>query len=685
MPKLTIDGMEVEVEQGMSVLQACTQLGIEIPHFCYHDRLSVPANCRMCLVDMENSPKPIASCAMPCSDGMVISTNNDKVKKARKGVMEFLLINHPLDCPICDQGGECDLQDQAMAYGYDESRYHENKRSVKEKNFGPLIKTFMTRCIHCTRCVRFSEEIAGTVEMGATSRGEHMEIGTYVENTISSELSGNMIDICPVGALTSKPYAFRARSWELRKFQSVDVSDAVGSNIRVDTRGGEVMRILPRLNEDVNEEWISDKTRFHYDGLKNQRLDKPYLRQKGKLVEASWEEALAYAAKGIEKCSGDEFAAIAGDLADVESMVALKDLAHELGSKNLECRVDGADFEASDRAQYLFNTSIAGIEDADAILIVGSHPRYEASLLNTRIRKRFMAYDLKVATIGAPADLTYAHKHLGNDPALLEDILNGKNDFAKILKAAKNPMIIVGMGALTRKDGRAVQALCAEIAEKFKMIRDDWNGFNMLHNAASRVGALDVGFMPKAGRTIETLLADCEAEKVKAVYLLNADEIDMKRLGKAFVIYQGHHGDEGAMRADVIFPGSAYTEKSATYVNCEGRVQKTKKAVFAPKDAKEDWRIVRAFSEAAGKPLAYDNEVELAARIEKFGPQFKKCDQLVENKWKAPTAKGKLLKDKFKNAIENFYMTNVICRASNVMADCVKAFLTDDKNKKKAA
>ncbi len=685
MPKLKIDGMEIEVEQGMSILQACEQLGIEVPRFCYHDRLSVPANCRMCLVDMENSPKPVASCAMPCGEGMIIHTKSERAKKARKGVMEFLLINHPLDCPICDQGGECDLQDQAMAYGYDESRYSEPKRAVEEKDFGPLIKTFMTRCIHCTRCVRFSEEIAGTNELGATYRGEHMEIGTYVEKAISSELSGNMIDICPVGALTSKPYAFRARSWELRKCETVDVMDAVGSNIRMDVRGGEVMRILPSLNEDINEGWISDKTRFVYDGLKNQRLDQPYVRRKGKLEPVSWEEALAFAAKKLKGFDGKEIAALAGDLADVESMYVLKDLMSELGSTHLECRVDGAQFDVSEPSGYLFNTSIAGIEKADAILLVGTDPRHEATLINARIRKRYLQTDLKVALIGEEVDLTYPVKHLGSDVQMLDEVLSGKNAFSKVLKDAQNPMIIVGMGALQRDDAKAIQHKCAEIAQKYKMIRDDFNGFNVLQTAASRVGALEIGFVPKQkARSLEDLLSDCASGKIKAVYLLGADEVDMSKLKDCFVIYQGHHGDAGAMIADVILPGCAYSEKRGTYVNCEGRVQQTRRAVFPVGEAKEDWRIIRALSQALDMPLAYDDEHELWAALTKSYPLFAEMNRLKKRPMKDFGAEGKMLKKPFTLPIQNYYMTNVICRASKTMADCVKSFLMEDANDKAA-
>ncbi|MEQ8967165.1 MAG: NADH-quinone oxidoreductase subunit NuoG [Azospirillaceae bacterium] len=678
MPKLTIDGTEIEVEPGTSVLQACEQLGIEIPRFCYHDRLSVPANCRMCLVEMERSPKPIASCAMPCGDGMVIRTNSELVHKARKGVMEFLLINHPLDCPICDQGGECDLQDQAMAYGFDRSRFQESKRAVKEKYLGPLIKTFMTRCIHCTRCVRFADEIAGVPELGATGRGEHLEIGTYVEKAISSELSGNMIDICPVGALTSKPYAFAARPWELRKTESVDVMDAVGSNIRVDARGGEVMRILPRLHEDVNEEWISDKTRFVYDGLKRQRLDRPYLRgADGKLKPARWDEALAAIAERMNATTGDRMAAIAGDQCDVESMVALKDLMTGAGSPHLDCRQDGARLDPSVRAGYVFNTGIAGIEQADAILLVGTNPRREAAILNARIRKRWLDLaakgPLRVGVIGPDHDLNYKAEYLGAGPQTLREVLDGTHSFADVLKKAERPMVVVGQGALAREDGAAVLGACRRLAETYGMVRQDWNGFNVLHTAAGRVGGLDAGFVPQeGGRDVPGILAGAEAGEIEFVWLLGADEIDTSRLGKAFVVYQGHHGDRGAHRADVILPGAAYTEKNATYVNTEGRVQLARFAVFPPGDAREDWKIPRALSERLGRALPYDTLQDLRRRMVEVNPRFADIDQLFEEEWGAFGSDGPMGDAPFDTPVGTFYMTCPISRASTTMAKCIE-------------
>ena len=684
MPKLTIDNIEIEVEPGTSVLQACEQLGIEIPRFCYHDRLSVPANCRMCLVEMERSPKPIASCAMPCGDGMVIRTDTEMVHKARKGVMEFLLINHPLDCPICDQGGECDLQDQAMAYGFDHSRFNENKRAVEEKNLGPLIKTFMTRCIHCTRCIRFAEEIAGLPELGATGRGEHMEIGTYVEHAIQSELSGNMIDICPVGALTSKPYAFAARPWELKKTETIDVLDAVGSNIRVDARGSEVMRVLPRLHEDVNEEWISDRTRFAYDGLRRQRLDRPYVRRDGKLRQASWDEAFGVIAERLVGVPGDRIAALAGDQCDVEALLLLKELMQALGSPHLDCRQDGAKIGAGPRAGYIFNGGIAGIEQADAILIVGSNPRWEAALVNARIRKRWWRGGLKVGVIGPNVDLSYRTDYLGAGPQTLRDLADGKHAFAEVLRAASHPMIIVGMGALARPDGAGVLSLARRVAESFGMVRpaagDDpgWNGFNVLHTAAARVGALDLGFLPGAGgRDLAGILDGAEDGTIDVVWLQAADELDTSRLAKPFVIYQGHHGDKGASAADVILPGAAYTEKTATYVNTEGRVQLARFATFPIGDAREDWKILRALSERLGHTLPYNSLGEVRRRLLEVNPVFGRVDQQAPGDWGAFGDDTVAADDApFVSPVTNFYRVDPVTRASVTMAQCTEQILS---------
>ncbi len=679
MPKLTINGREIEVPNGMTVLQACELAGAEIPRFCYHDRLSVAGNCRMCLVEMERSPKPIASCAMPAGDGMVIRTNTPTVEKARQGVMEFLLINHPLDCPICDQGGECDLQDQAMAYGVDRSRYQENKRAVTEKYMGPLIKTIMTRCIQCTRCVRFATEIAGVEEIGALSRGEHLEI-TTLENAINSELSGNLVDICPVGALTSKPYAFKARPWELRKTQTVDVLDAVGSNIRVDTRGREVLRILPRLHEDINEEWIADKTRHACDGLGRQRLDRPYLRHSdGKLKPASWEAAFEAIVSRLKGVAGTKIAALAGDLCDAESMLALKDFMTGLGSPQLDCRQDGAPIGPEVRAGYLFNTMIAGIEQADAVLLIGCNPRWEAPLVNARLRKRYLMGGLKVAAVGAPFDVSYPVEQLGAGPDSLNALAAGEGTFAEALGQAERPMLILGMGALARDDGAAVLAAARRIAETSGMVKDGWNGFNVLHTAAARVGGLDLGFVPgTGGKSTAGIIDAAGAGEIEVVYLLGADEIDMGRLGKAFVIYQGHHGDAGAHRADVILPGAAYTEKNGTYVNTEGRVQLGRLAAFPPGEAREDWTIVRALSALVGEPLPYDSLAELRQRLIEANGLFAAVDQIEAAawpaKWKGAEAAVDFSPSPFESPIANYYMTDPISRASATMAACTEAF-----------
>jgi NADH-quinone oxidoreductase subunit G len=678
MPKLTIDGIEVEVEPGSSVLQACEFLGIEIPRFCYHERLSVAGNCRMCLVEMERSPKPIASCAMPVAEGMVIHTDTETVKKARAGVMEFLLINHPLDCPICDQGGECDLQDQAMAYGSDRSRYHEAKRAVEDKYMGPLIKTIMTRCIHCTRCVRFATEVAGVSELGLLGRGENAEITTYLEKALASELSGNVIDLCPVGALTSKPYAFHARSWELRKTESIDAMDAVGAAIRIDTRGNEVMRVMPRLNDDVNEEWLSDRSRFACDGLRRQRLDHPYVRDAdGKLKPATWDEALSAAAEGLSLTDGSKLAAIAGDQCDAEAMFALKTLMASLGSPNIDCRQDGAALDGRGaRAGYLFNSGFAGIEDADALLIVGSNPRIEAPVVNARIRKRWLRGTIPIGVVGPQADLTYEYDYLGAGPQTLGEIASGKHAFGKILKDAERPMILIGMGALARTDGAAVLEAARKIAEDTGGVTKEWNGFNVLHTASARVGGLDLGLVPgEGGRDVAGILDGAEKGEIEAVYLLAADEIDTNRLGKAFVIYQGHHGDRGAHRADVILPGAAYTEKSGTWVNSEGRVQRGERANFPPGEAKEDWAILRALSAARGKQLPFDSLAQLRAQLERDCPVFASRDELTPAEWGSfGVSGGDLGEGPFAPAIENFYMTCPISRASETMAECIAVF-----------
>ena len=669
MPIVKIDGKEMEVPAGITVLQACEMAGVEIPRFCYHERLSIAGNCRMCLVEVKpGPPKPQASCAMPVADKQEIITNSAVVKKARNGVMEFLLINHPLDCPICDQGGECDLQDQSMAYGVDASRFAENKRAVEDKYLGALVKTSMNRCIHCTRCIRFATEVAGVEELGATGRGESMEVTTYVEHALTTELAGNVVDLCPVGALTAKPYAFEARSWEMRKTESVDVLDALGANIRIDTRGGQVRRVLPRLNDDLNEEWISDKTRHAIDGLRYQRLDRPYVRKGGKLAEATWEQAFEAIAAKLKGLDGSKIAAIAGDQCDAEAMVALKDLMAALGSPNIDCRQDGAKLEAGPRGSYIFNPGVRGIDQADAILLVGTNPRWESPVLNARIRKRYLHGHCAIASIGPAVDLTYPVERLGAGPATLRELAEGKLSFAERLKAAKNPLIIVGMGALAREDGAAVLALARNLA----VVRDDWNGFAVLHTAAARVGGLDLGRVPgEGGCDVAGVLAGCEKREIEAVYLLAADEIDTQRLGKAFVIYQGHHGDAGAHRADVILPGAAYTEKPGIYVNTEGRVQLGFRACYPPGDAREDWAILRALSGHLGKTLPYDTIDQVRSRLIAANKSFAALDQQSAGAWGDFGKAGQVGEAPFAAPITNFYMTCPISRASRTMAECV--------------
>ncbi|MDC0476227.1 NADH-quinone oxidoreductase subunit NuoG [Alphaproteobacteria bacterium] len=678
MPKLTVNDVEVDVEDGSTVLHACEAAGVEIPRFCYHDRLSIAGNCRMCLVDMERAPKPIASCAMPAGDGMVIRTDTDRVKKAREGVMEFLLINHPLDCPICDQGGECDLQDQAMGYGLDGSRFSENKRAVNNKHMGPLISTVMTRCIHCTRCVRFATEVAGVPELGAIGRGETMEITTYLEKSLASELSANVIDLCPVGALTSRPYAFTARPWELNKTESIDVMDAVGSNIRVDARGAQVMRVLPRLNEDVNEEWISDKTRYAIDGLRRQRLDRPYARGRdGKLQSISWDEALQTVAGKLRKAKANRVAAIAGNQCDAESMFALKSLMARLGSPHLDCRQDGAKI-GSVRSGYLFNSTIAGIDNADALLIVGSNPRLEAAVLNARIRRNWLATQMPIGVIGQDADLTYPTQWLGDDTTVLDELLSGKHKFAAKLKKAKRPMIILGMGALGRADGAAILGRSRQIAETHGVVSDKWNGFNILHNAAGRVAGLDMGFVPaRGGMDVAGMAAAAKSGALDVLWSLGADEIDFVDFQSSFIIYQGHHGDAGAHHADVVLPGAAYTEKDGIYLNTEGRVQYANRAAFPPGEAREDWAIIRAVSGTIGKSIGMDSLAELRAALCDAVPHFAMLDQITPAKWTKFGGRAKLATQPVTHAIDNFYMTCAISRASETMAECRRAQQAD--------
>ena len=677
MTKILVDGVEVDVPPELTLLQACEAAGAEIPRFCYHERLSIAGNCRMCLIEVKvggkSGPKPVASCAQqvkdlpPPRDDKLneLVTKSDVVKRARNGVMEFLLINHPLDCPICDQGGECDLQDQSMAYGRGGSRFDENKRAVEEKYMGPLIKTVMTRCIQCTRCVRFITEVAGAPEIGATGRGEDMEITTYLEAAVTSELSANVIDLCPVGALTSKPYAFNARPWELTKTPSVDVTDALGSAIRVDARGDSVLRVLPMVNEEINEEWISDKTRYAVDGLSRQRLDRPYIREGGKLRPASWREALEATAKAL---SGDpkKIGAIAGDLACAESMKATLDFFRGLGSPNTDCRADGAPIGGGPRQGYLFNSTIAGVDEADAILLIGANPRLEAPVLNARIRKAWLR-GAEIALLGERTDLTYPYAHLG---VSLAD-MRLRSETIEKLRAAKRPMIIVGPGALARADGAAVLRAIAKLAAEAGVVREGWNGFNVLHTAASRVGGLDLGFLPGAGgKNAREMLTG----GMDTLFVLGVDEAALPKAGT--IIYLGTHGDAGAHRADIILPGAAYTEKDATWVNTEGRVQYGRRATFPKGEAKEDWTILRALSGVLGKTLPYDSLGDLRAKMIADHPTFGQVDyapgaaDLAGFDPAQLGAQGKVSSEPLRSPITDFYLTNPIARASKTMAEC---------------
>jgi len=688
--KLNIDGKDIEVPKHYTLMQACEEAGAEIPRFCYHERLSVAGNCRMCLVQWEGAPKPIASCAQtvgemrPNRDGSApnIKTSGEYVEKARAGVMEFLLINHPLDCPICDQGGECDLQDQAVAYGRSGSRFDLNKRAVEDKNMGPLVKTIMTRCIQCTRCVRFAAEVAGVEEIGMISRGEDAEITTYLEESLTSNLSGNVIDLCPVGALTSKPYAFNARPWELRKTSSIDVMDAMGAAIRVDARGDAVMRIMPELNEDVNEEWLSDKSRFIWDGLGRQRLDTPYIREGGKLRKADWGEAFA-AISGIKALgaggTSEKVGVLAGDLIEVEQAKAALDLFGAMGVQNIDCRPAGANYGSDGvRERYILNPTLAGVEEADALLLIGCNPREEAAVWNARIRKAWLWNDLKVGVVGQAADLTYDYTHLGTDPAELNGLYGRDDAFVETLRNAKRPMIVIGEDALARTDGAALLDTAHALAGEFGALLEDWAGFGVLHSAAGRVGALDVGFVPgEGGRDTAGILAAAETGEIDTLVLLGADEAitGFNKPAGLTVIYVGHHGDAGASIADVILPCAAYTEMAATYVNTEGRVQETQRAVSPKGEAREGWAIFRALSDVLGKTLPYDTREALLETLRESVPSFAGLgfapgadgkDSLVESLPMAPVLDGPALQ----GIRADFYLTNPIARASKTMAEC---------------
>lgn len=683
MAKIIVDGKEIDIPEHYTVLQAAEAAGAEIPRFCFHERLSVPGNCRMCLVEVKGGAKPVSSCSLgvkdlrPGANGAPpeIFTNTPMVKQSREGALEFFLINHPLDCPICDQAGECDLQDQVMAFGRPSSRYNEEKRAVTDKYIGPLIKTVMTRCIHCTRCVRFLSEIAGVNELGLTGRGEDAEITSYLEKALTSELQGNIIDLCPVGALTARPYAFHARSWELVKTETIDVMDAVGSSIRADTRGREVVRILPRLNEAVNEEWISDKTRFIQDGLRRQRLDRPYIRNaRGHLAAASWNEALEAIRRAVSKVKGSKIGAVAGDMASVEEMYALKTLLHKLGTVNMDCRQDNAALNPHyGRASYIFNPGISGIEESDALLIIGSNPRIEAAVLNARIRKRYlMAGEYPIGLIGLKDELRYPYIHLGDGFSALQHLSRGETSFAQTLKKAKKPLILVGQGALCGEGGEEILRFIAKFARDIGAVREDWNGFAVLHTAAARVGGLDIGFVPKKNKNTTDIIAESEV-----LFLLGADEADFSRK-KGFCVYIGSHGDKGANAADVILPAAAYTEKSGIYVNTEGRAQMTNRAVFAPGEAKEDWSIIRALAEILEISLPFDSLAQLRARLFAEYPHFSAMNAVLNGNIADIIALGsqssvleKSVKEQsFASVVKDFYLTNPIARASATMAEC---------------
>jgi NADH-quinone oxidoreductase subunit G len=667
MPVAKVNGVETEFEPGMTVLQVAERAGHEIPRFCYHERLSIAGNCRMCLVEVKpGPPKPQASCALPAAENQEIFTDTPMVKKAREGVMEFLLINHPLDCPICDQGGECDLQDQSVGYGRDGSRYSENKRAVEEKNMGPTVKTFMTRCIQCTRCVRFISEIAGVPDIGMISRGEDAEITTYLEKNVDSELSGNVNDLCPVGALTHRPWQYHYRPWELKKTETIDVMDALGSNIRADAKGAEVMRVLPRVNEGINEEWLTDKSRYVVDGLQKRRLDRPYIRENGKLRPATWDEALTAVAEKLKAAPANRIGAIAGDLQDAEGMKATLDLFRALGSANTDCRQDGSSLGYGPRESWLFNSSLIGIEQADAVLLVGVNPRTEAPLLNTRLRKIWLSGKAEIGVIGEQADLTYPYSYLGAGSKTLGKLPKAAMD---ILTKAERPAIIVGGDALSGDRGEAVLNALGALAKKVGVIADGWNGFNVLHHAASRVGGLDMGFVPsEGGLTVADML---KPDALDVLFLLGADEVNATA-SNAFRVYLGSHGDNGAHGADVILPGAAYTEKSGLYVNTEGRVQMAERVVFPKGDAKEDWAILRALSAKVGQTLPYDTLDQLRTKLMGDHPTFGRIDALPTPVDFDPSKlgkKGDLGDTAFVSAVADPYLNNPIARASDTMVE----------------
>ena len=670
--KLKVNEIDVEVEEGLTVLQACEKVGVEIPRFCYHEKLSIAGNCRMCLVEMEKSPKPVASCAMPAVDGMNIKTNTEFVEKARKGVMEFLLANHPLDCPVCDQGGECDLQDQSMFYGVDKSRYKENKREVDEKNMGPLIKTQMTRCIHCTRCVRFATEIAGVPELGAIGRGEDMQITTYLEKSMQSELSANVVDLCPVGALTSKPYIFEARPWELKKTETIDVMDAVGSNIRVDTYGWEVKRVLPKINEDINEEWISDKTRYSCDGLLKQRLDKPYIKEQGKLIQTNWETAISKVVEKLKIFNSKEVAGFAGSLLDLESMYVFKEFFNKtLKSNNLEFRHNDMYLNPKERINYIFNSKINGIEESDLVLLIGTNPRYEATILNARIRKSFLKNKIKIYSVGNPGDITYPYEIIGEDTLVIKDIVENNHFLSDQIRTSKRPMIIIGESALSSKDSEYIFESLKKFLFENNKIKAEWNSLNVLMQNASTVGAIDLGLYKINNKSNNEVLDNLKINNYKFVYLLGADELNFNKKNE-FVVYQGSHGDKGALIADVILPSAAYTEKDGHYVNLEGRIQKAFKASYPPGEAKEDWKIINDLSTKLGKPLEAQKRSDLENKLFLSNKIYSNIGEIINEKKSVEINKS--IKPFNNSKIEinkiDYYFTNPISRSSKTMIEC---------------
>jgi NADH-quinone oxidoreductase subunit G len=669
MLKLKINNTEIEVEEGLTILQACEKAGVEIPRFCYHEKLSIAGNCRMCLVEMEKSPKPVASCAMPAADGMSIKTNTAFVEKARKGVMEFLLANHPLDCPVCDQGGECDLQDQSMFYGVDKSRYKENKREVPEKDMGPLIKTQMTRCIHCTRCIRFATEIAGVEELGAIGRGEDMQITTYLEQSMQSELSANVVDLCPVGALTSKPYVFEARPWELKKTESIDVMDAIGSNIRVDTYGWEVKRILPRINEDINEEWISDKTRYACDGLLNQRLDTPYIKYNNKFEKASWREVFNIIKSKFKNTNKEKICGISGDLVNMETLYIFKEFFNKtLGSNNIESRSDHVYLNPEKRENYLFNSSINSIEESDFIFLIGSNPRYEATILNARIRKSFLQNKTKIISLSNVGDLTYPYESLNGEIENIKNITEDNHEISKLIKEAKKPLIIFGQSALKSSSAKYIFESIKSFLDKNNKITNEWNSLNIISENASTVGSFDLGLYKTEDGSNE-VLKDLENNKFDIVYLLGQDSLKFKKQNE-FIIYQGSHGDKGAEIADIILPGAAYTEQDGYFTNLEGKLQKAYKASYPPEEAKEDWLIINELAEVMNHRKLFNDKDELdSSLINQVNLYVEKNNLKKFSDIKNLNFKNEVLR--IDNA--DYYYSNVIARASKTMLDCKSA------------